>query len=71
VNGVLLSPPFVINIVGASEPLFVELNQGAGLADLRRRRDVFGLGFELMRANDLVAPVFAGPIRARYATVQP
>lgn len=71
INGVLMSPPFAISIVGAPEPLLAELNQGPGLADLRRRRDVFGLGLDLKRDNDLVAPVFAGPIRARYATVRP
>jgi uncharacterized protein YlxW (UPF0749 family) len=71
INGALMSPPFVISVVGPPDAMVVELNQGPGLADLRRRRDVFGLGFDLRAENDLVAPVFAGPIRARYATVRP
>lgn len=71
VNGVLMSPPFAISIVGPPDPLLAELNQGTGLADLRRRRDVFGLGFDVTGGNDLLAPVFAGPIIARYATVRP
>jgi uncharacterized protein YlxW (UPF0749 family) len=71
INGVLMSPPFVISIVGAPELLFAALNQAPGLADLRRRHSAFGLGFDLTRTNDLVAPAFSGPIRARYATVRP
>jgi uncharacterized protein YlxW (UPF0749 family) len=66
-----MSPPYAISIVGAPEPLLAEFDKGAGLADLRRRRDVFGLGFEVTRESDLIAPAFAGPIRARYATVRP
>jgi uncharacterized protein YlxW (UPF0749 family) len=71
INGILMSPPFAISIVGTPEPLLTALSQGSGLADLRRRRDVFGLAFDISRDTDLVAPVFAGPIRARYATVRP
>jgi uncharacterized protein YlxW (UPF0749 family) len=71
INGVLMSPPFEIRILGASERLFAELSDGPGLAELRRRHDSFGLGFHVTRAQDLLAPAFAGPIRARFAQVRP
>lgn len=71
INGVLMSPPFEISILGAPEPLLAELAGGRGLAELRRRGDSFGLGFQVARAVDLRAPAFAGPIRAKFAQVRP
>lgn len=70
INGVLMSPPFEIAVLGAPEPLFAELTTGLGLADLRRRHDRFGLGFQVTRSTNLVAPAFSGPIRVRYAAAR-
>ncbi|HEV2012067.1 MAG TPA: DUF881 domain-containing protein [Candidatus Limnocylindria bacterium] len=70
-NGTLLSPPFVISIVGPADRLFAGLSDPRELRDLKQRHDAFGLGFEIRRADALVLPPYTGPIRVRYATLAP
>ncbi len=70
-NGTLLSPPFVISVVGAADRLVAALSDPQELRDLKQRHDVFGLGFEIRRANATALPPYTGPIRVRYATIAP
>lgn len=67
INGTLLSPPFVFNIVGRSERLLATLSDPAELADQKRRRDAFGLRLSWARGTEIVAPAFTGTIAIRYA----
>lgn len=67
INGTLLSPPFVISIVGPVETLLQALNQPDELADLRSRARVFGLHFAVDPASDVHVPAYSGPITVKYA----
>jgi len=71
INGVLMSPPFVITLVGAPEPLQAALIHGGDLADLRARHDLFGLTLEIAHASDAVAPAYTGSLGIRYAEPYP
>lgn len=68
INGTLLSPPFVVNIVGPSERLLQELSDPGQLADQKRRRDSFGLRLRIERSPDVRVPAYSGPVAVRYAT---
>lgn len=70
-NGTLLSPPFVISVVGPADRLVAALGDPQELHDLKARHDAFGLGFEIRRANLIALPAYTGPIRVRSATVAP
>ncbi len=70
INGTLLSPPFVVSIAGSSDTLLRSLNDARELADLKRRHDVFGLGFHVDRVDRLSIPGYAGPISTRYAAAR-
>jgi uncharacterized protein YlxW (UPF0749 family) len=69
VNGVLMSPPFEISVIGDPERLSAEMSTGRGTADLRQRRDLFGLGFQVALSRALDVPAFTGTIRVNYARV--
>ena len=68
INGTLLSPPFVVRIVGPPDGLLAVLNDPRELADQKQRRSSFGLGFAVARADRLEVPAFSGAVRARWAT---
>lgn len=67
INGTLMSPPFVIAIVGPVETLLRALNQPDELADLRARERGFGLRFDVAPASDVRLAAYSGPITVRYA----
>ncbi|MGH2380819.1 MAG: DUF881 domain-containing protein [Candidatus Limnocylindria bacterium] len=67
INGTLLSPPFVISIIGPRERLFEGLSEPQELRDLKLRRAAFGLGFDIERAEILEVPAYSGPLDIRYA----
>lgn len=68
INGTLMSPPFRIAILGQTDELLRTLAGSSSLTDLRARRAVFGLGFELAPAEDLRIAPYTGTITIRYAT---
>lgn len=70
INGTLISPPFRIAIVGPSEDLYRALTDPRELVDLRVRQAIFGLGFQVTRADDLRIPAYSGPLGIRYATAR-
>lgn len=67
INGSLLSPPFVFNVLGLGDELYAMLNDPRELSDLKRRRDVFGTRITIERADALQVPAFSGPMQIRYA----
>jgi len=67
INGTLLSPPFVVAIVGPVETLLRTLNQPEDLIDLRSRQRGFGLRFDVAPASDVRLPAYSGPITIRHA----
>ena len=68
INGTLMSPPFVISIVGPTDQLSRILNDPSELADLHARQRAFGLGFDVATADRLHIPAYDGPLNIRYAT---
>lgn len=69
INGTLLSPPFVIAIIGPPDRLLAALNDRSELRDQKQRRDAFGLGLQIARATDLRLTPYSGPIQIRYAAI--
>lgn len=70
INGTLLSPPFVVRIVGPSDGLLAVFNDSLELTDQKRRHASFGLGFAVERADRLEVPAYSGVLRIRWATPQ-
>lgn len=67
INGTLLSPPFVISIVGPPERLQTIFAAPAELADLKGRGDAYGLRFAMARTDRVEIPAYSGPLVVRYA----
>ena len=67
INGTLLSPPFVVRIVGPPEGLLGVFNDPRELTDQKQRRGSFGLGFAVARADRLEVPAYSGAVRVRWA----
>lgn len=67
INGTLMSPPFVISIVGPRDRLARVLDDPAELADLRARQRGFGLRFDVAAEGAVRVPAYTGPLRVRYA----
>ncbi len=68
-NGTLLSPPFVFSVLGPPDQLYASLVAPGALADIKRRRSAFGLGFHVDRSDALGIPAYTGPISVRYARI--
>jgi uncharacterized protein YlxW (UPF0749 family) len=69
INGTLLSPPFIVSVVGPRDRLAAAFADAQELRDLKQRHDAFGLGLQIRGADAVTLPPYIGPIRARYATV--
>lgn len=67
INGTLMSPPFVMAIVGPVETLMRGFNQAGDLGDLRARARALGLRFDVVAAGDVRLPAYSGLITVRYA----
>lgn len=67
INGTLLSPPFVVAIVGPVETLMRAFDRPDELMDLRSRERGFGLRFDVAPAGDVRLPAYSGPITIRFA----
>lgn len=67
INGTLISPPFVVNVLGPRDELYAALMDARELSELKRRRDAFGTGLKIERADMLEVPAFSGPLNARFA----
>lgn len=67
INGTLLSPPFVVRIVGPPDGLLAVFDDPRELSDQKQRRAAFGLGFAVARADRLEVPAYSGGVRVRWA----
>jgi uncharacterized protein YlxW (UPF0749 family) len=67
INGSLLSPPFVFNVLGPREQMHAALSEPRELRDLKRRRDAFGLKITIEPADAVEVPAYSGPMQIRYA----
>ncbi len=67
INGTLMSPPFVISILGPIDQLSRVLNEPNELGGLHARQRAFGLRFDVVAASDLQVPAYSGPLNIRYA----
>lgn len=67
INGTLMSPPYVFEIIGPPEQLHRALTDPEELADLKLRRDWYGLGFRIVPSREVRVPSFTGPLAARHA----
>ncbi len=67
INGTLMSPPFVISIVGPVDKLSRILGDPLELENLRARARAFGLRFEMTTSADLRVPAYTGSLNIRYA----
>jgi len=70
INGTLLSPPFVMSVLGPRDQLYAALSDAGELGDLKRRRDAFGLGCTIERAECLRLPAYSGPLNTRFARIK-
>ena len=68
VNGTLMSPPFVLVVIGPQNSLLAAYDDPGQLRDIKQRRDVYGLGFRVTRQSSLRAPSYRGALNVRYAT---
>ena len=67
INGTLLSPPFVVRIVGPPDGLLAVFDDPRELTDQKQRRSLFGLGFALTRSDRVEVPAYSGAVRVRWA----
>jgi uncharacterized protein YlxW (UPF0749 family) len=67
VNGTLMSPPFVIELIGAQAALLNVLDDPKELADIKDRSQLHGLVFEVARQREVRVPAYTGSLGARYA----
>lgn len=70
INGTLLSPPFVVQIIGPADQLLAAFNDPRTLTDQKQRRSSFGLGFAVARADRLDVPAYSGAVRVAWAAPQ-
>jgi len=68
VNGTLMSPPFAVKAIGPQDRLMAAFDDPAQLADIKQRRDVYGLGFRVTRASAMKVPGYTGALNVRNAT---
>lgn len=68
INGTLLSPPFVMRIVGPSDRLLATFEDPTILADQKKRHAAFNFGFDVARSASLELPPYSGAVRVRIAT---
>lgn len=67
INGTLLSPPFVVSIVGPRDRLRRVFDDPRELADLHARSRAFGLRFDVATADTVRVPAYTGPLGVHYA----
>lgn len=67
INGRLMSPPFVVSVLGPSERLLGALGDPRELTDLKRRSEAYGLRLSVERAESVELPAYTGAIVVRNA----
>ncbi len=67
INGRLMSPPFVVSVLGPADQLLRALGEPGTLGDLKRRSEAYGLRLSLERTPEVRLPAYTGAILARHA----
>ncbi len=67
INGRLMSPPFIVSVLGPSDHLLRALGDQSELRDIKKRSDLYGLKLSLERALDLSLAAYTGAIPVRRA----
>lgn len=67
INGRLMSPPFAITVVGPAAQMLNALGGATELNDLKRRSELYGLGFGISHVPLLQLPAYTGTIPVRHA----
>jgi uncharacterized protein YlxW (UPF0749 family) len=67
INGRLMSPPFVVSLLGSADDLMRGLGDQNELRDLKRRGDLYGLRLAIDRSSDVRLPAYTGAIPVRQA----
>lgn len=67
INGRLMSPPFVVSVLGPSDQLLRALGDQGALREIKRRSELYGLRLALERSADLALPPYTGAIPVRHA----
>ncbi len=67
INGRLMSPPFVLSVLGPADQLLRALGDQSELRDLKRRSELYGLKLSLERAPEVTLPAYTGAIPVRHA----
>jgi uncharacterized protein YlxW (UPF0749 family) len=70
VNGTLMSPPFLVVVIGSQNELLAAYDDPNELRDIKQRRDVYGLGFRVARQSSLKVPEYRGALNVKYGTPQ-
>jgi uncharacterized protein YlxW (UPF0749 family) len=68
INGRLMSPPFMVSILGPADQIARALADADALRDLKRRSELYGLKLAVDRTADVKLPAYDGPIPVRNAT---
>ena len=70
INGRLMSPPFVVSVLGPGDQLLRSLGDQSELREIKRRSELYGLKLSLERAADVALPPYTGAIPVRYASAR-
>jgi uncharacterized protein YlxW (UPF0749 family) len=70
INGRLMSPPFVVSVLGPADHLLRALGDQSELREIKRRGELYGLKLSLERAAEVSLPPYTGAIPARYASAR-
>jgi uncharacterized protein YlxW (UPF0749 family) len=68
INGKLMSPPFVVSVLGPTDRLLKAFGDQSELRDIKRRSELYGLKLSLERAPDVTLPAYTGAIPVRRAS---
>jgi len=71
VNGTLMSPPFSVLVIGPQNEVLAAYDDPNELRDIKQRRDVYGLGFRVMRTTAVKVPPYGGALNVHYAATKP
>ncbi|MFT3888066.1 MAG: DUF881 domain-containing protein [Arachnia sp.] len=67
-HGVPYAPPYVIEAIGDTDALQAGLDASPAVTIYRQYVDVYGLGYAVDRADELIAPAFNGSTSLRFAS---
>lgn len=70
INGRLMSPPFVVSVLGPADQLLRSMGDQNELREMKRRSDLYGLRLSLERSAEVALPPYTGAVPVRYASAR-